>query len=435
MRPGSYLVPGRLACPALSPAFICARCRTQETPAPRRKFSSATSRASPPAPPPPSGLVALSSRRLISLSGPDAPKFLQGIITQNILAPQAGGGNKVREDGLYGAFLTATGRVLHDVFVYPDSRRPASGAETTTTTGKPGESFLVEVDAGEAARLERHIKRYKLRARFAVRLLDEGEATVWHGWDGDGVRAALDAPEDPDRLAHLRDPRAPGMGWRMIEAGARPPRVDLPLVADEEAYRVRRYLLGVPEGQGELLREAALPLEANLDVMGGVDFRKGCYVGQELTIRTKHRGVVRKRVLPVMLYADDDGSSGPPERLEYRPAVVASGGAEAEKEGVVVVDAGAMPPEASIGRAGRKGRSAGKWLRGVGNIGLGLCRLETMTDVVLPGETAASVFNPADEFVIEQPPGEDGTGGFKVKVKAFVPEWLRQSLDQQNAGH
>lgn len=412
---------------------------------PCRKFSSATSRASPPpAPPPPSGLVALSSRRLISLSGPDAPKFLQGIITQNILAPHAGGGNKVREDAFYGAFLTATGRVLHDVFVYPDNRRPESAASaasntTAAVTTQPGESFLVEVDADEAARLERHIKRYKLRARFAVRLLDEDEVTVWHAWDDDGGAALEDAArhDHVHRLAHVRDPRAPGLGWRIVEAagGAHGglPLVDLPRVADEDVYRARRYLLGVPEGQRELLREAALPLEGNLDVMGGVDFRKGCYVGQELTIRTKHRGVVRKRVLPVMLYADDDGSGGSggsaPDRLEYRPAVVTGAGGEG------VVDAGAVPAEASIGRAGKKGRSAGKWLRGVGNVGLGLCRLETMTDVVLPGETAAATFNPADEFVIEQQPGEDGTGGFRVRAKAFVPEWLRQRLDQQNAGH
>lgn len=428
MRTGGPLTPARLAHQAPSPSFICARCRTQAAPAPRRKFSSATSRAPPPAPLPPSGLVALSSRRLISLSGPDAPKFLQGIITQNILAPQDSGGNKVREDGFYGAFLTATGRVLHDVFVYPDNRRPESA--TSAAAGRPGESFLVEVDAGEAARLERHIKRYKLRARFAVRLLGEGEATVWHGWDDDG-RAALDAAshgvEDFHRLAHLRDPRAPGLGWRMVKAGDREPLADLPRVADEDVYRARRYLLGVPEGQGELLREAALPLEGNLDAMGGVDFRKGCYVGQELTIRTRHRGVVRKRVLPVMLYAGDEAAPAP-ERLEYRPA---GAGAGAGGE----VDAAAVPAEASIGRVGRKGRSAGKWLRGVGNVGLGLCRLEIMTDVVLPGETAAATFNAADEFVIEEQPGEDGTGGFKVKAKAFVPEWLRQGLDQQNAGH
>lgn len=458
MRPSRHIVTGSLLAAAARPAppppssyyYTCARCQTRAAAAaaPRRDFSSTTPRASPSAPSAPlptSGLVALSSRRLLSISGPDAPKFLQGVITQNILAPGGGSSNKIREDGFYGAFLTATGRVLYDVFVYPVSGAGTAAIASTATAAAaaaatspaPGESFLLEVDAAEAVRLERHIKRYKLRARFAVRLLDEGEATVWHAWrDGSSSSSSSGLSlqgADPGLLAHITDPRAPGLGWRIVRSGdagavaaggfgdEAPSRIE-----DEDVYRARRYLLGVPEGQGELLRETALPLEGNLDAMGAIDFRKGCYVGQELTIRTKHRGVVRKRVLPVMLYDDDAGASGAPEKLEYRPGPLASG-----------VDAASIPTDTSIGRAGRKGRSAGKWLRGVGNVGLGLCRLETMTDVVLPGETAAGGFDPAaDEFVMEQPPGEDGAaGGFRVKVKAFVPDWLRRALKEQSGGH
>lgn len=389
---------------ATAGSFICPSCKTAATSSRRsqRFFSSA---------PPQSGLVSLSSRRLISVSGPDSPKFLQGVVTQNILAP-AGGDKPYRDEGgFYAAFLNATGRVLHDVFVYPDSRDLGGGAG-------PGESFLVEVDAGDAARLERHIKRYKLRARFGVRLLDPGEVTVWHGWGGEGGEGG--PPGDPGRLvARLRDPRAPGLGWRMLAAGGREPLAGagVPGAAaegGEEAYRVRRYLMGVPEGPAELAREQALPLEGNMDLMGGIDFRKGCYVGQELTIRTKHRGVVRKRILPVMIY---DGAEIP-QALEYKPGAAGT------------TDAGAVPTDTSITRVGKKGRSAGKWLRGVGNVGLALCRLETMTDVALPGETTTSSYSPTDEFVMEQQPGEDGNGGFSVKIKAFVPEWLRQGLDQ-----
>lgn len=397
-------------------SFICPSCKIAATSSSSSSSSSRRSQrffssaSTPSSPPPPSGLVSLSSRRLISVSGPDSPKFLQGVITQNVLAPAGGSGDKpYRNEGFYAAFLNATGRVLHDVFVYPDNRSLGGSAG-------PGESFLIEADAGDAARLERHIKRYKLRARFAVRLLDPGEVTVWHGWDDEG-RAALDSltsgVEDFHRFAQLPDPRAPGLGYRMLKAGDREPLVDLPRVADEDVYRARRYLMGVPEGPSELVREQALPLEGNLDLMGGIDFRKGCYVGQELTIRTKHRGVVRKRILPVMIY---DGADIPQE-LEYRPGAA---------------DAGAIPADTSIARLGRKGRSAGKWIRGVGNVGLALCRLETMTGIVLPGETAASSYSPTDEFVMEQQPGEDGAGGFSVKIKAFVPEWLRQGLDQQS---
>ncbi|ROW12211.1 hypothetical protein VMCG_00592 [Cytospora schulzeri] len=425
MRPNNSVVLRRLglqssaSASATTGSFICPSCRIAATTSSRRSQKFFSSASTPSSPPPQSGLVSLSSRRLISVSGPDSPKFLQGVVTQNILA---GSGDKpYRDEGFYAAFLNATGRVLHDVFVYPDNRKPEGGGSTSNSSAGPGESFLIEVDAGDAARLERHIKRYKLRAKFNVRLLDPGEVTVWHGWDGEG-RAALDSltsgVEDFHRFAQLRDPRAPGLGYRMLKAGDREPLVDLPRVADEkeeEVYRVRRYLMGVPEGPAELVREQALPLEGNLDLMGGIDFRKGCYVGQELTIRTKHRGVVRKRILPVMIY--DEGSEMPQE-LAYVP-----GAADA---------AGAVPADTSIARLGRKGRSAGKYLRGVGNVGLALCRLETMTGLVLPGETAVGSYNPADEFVMEQQPGEDGNGGFSVKIKAFVPEWLRQGLDQQS---
>lgn len=288
--------------------------------------------------------------------------------------------------------------MLHDVFIYRYPR------------GSPGESFLIEVDAAEATRLERHIKRYKLRAKFAVRLLDPGEVTVWHGWnDHGGAVAAAEAG-----LVQLRDPRAPALGYRMLTEGEREPTVQLEKAADEDVYRVRRYLMGVPEGQAELLRESALPLEGNLDVMGGIDFRKGCYVGQELTIRTKHQGIVRKRILPAMIYGVEEEQ---PQQLQYLPG---EGGAAAS-----------VPTDTSIGRLGKRGRSAGKWLRGVGNVGLALCRLEIMTDVVLPGEPAASSYTPADEFVMEAQTGEEGQEPFKVKIKAFVPDWLRQGLDAQ----
>lgn len=420
MRPRGSIVPRRIAhsSPA-APSFICSTCRfaaaTAAVPAarPRRvhPFSSTSAaRSALPPPPPPSGLVALSSRRLISVSGPDSPKFLQGVITQNILPPDSSSSSdSITAAGSYGAFLNATGRVLHDVFIYRDPRG-----------GTPGESFLIEVDAAEATRLERHIKRYKLRADFAVRLLAPGEVTVWHGWDdkGSGAAAAV-VREVPHQILHMKDPRAPGLGYRILTEAGREPAVDLERAADEDVYRVRRYLMGVPEGQSELLREGALPLEGNLDVMGGIDFRKGCYVGQELTIRTKHRGVVRKRVLPVMIYGAEGGEEQP-QQPEYLPN--GKGG---------LTTASSIPTDTSIGRLGKRGRSAGKWLRGVGNVGLALCRLEIMTDVVLPGEPAASSYTPADEFVMEGQAGEDGSDPFKVKIKAFVPEWLRRGLDEQ----
>lgn len=344
---------------------------------------------------------------MISVSGPDAPKFLQGIITSSILSADG----RPRDTGFYTAFLNATGRVLYDVFIYPDSL--VNGGKAG-----PGESFLIEVDASEAQRLAAHIKRYKLRAKFNVRLLEKDELTVWQAWDeggGSGLEAASQASDGSG--IQMKDTRAPGLGYRLIRAGSEAPQLDLDSVS-EEAYQIRRYLNGVPEGQEEIPREHSLPLDSNVDLMGGIDFRKGCYVGQELTIRTKHRGVVRKRILPCILYAPDKAM---PDSLAYHPSIETS-------SGLGDLDAAMIPSDTSIGRFEKRGRSAGKWLKGVGNIGLALCRLEIMTDVVLPGETAAAAYNPEDEFIMQHKLGEDRED-LSVKIKAFVPDWLRQGLD------
>lgn len=287
---------------------------------------------------------------------------------------------------------------MNDVFIYPEHTADAEG-------------WLIEVDAKEAERLAKHIKRYKLRAKFNVKLLDEGERHVWSVWrEGDGRTGWTphsltgDDPVTEEKLCEgivgCEDSRAPGMGRRLILPSGTKPEEDLEETG-EESYTVRRYLKGVPEGQDELIREAALPQESNVDYMGGIDYRKGCYVGQELTIRTHHTGVVRKRVLPVMLYGTDEVE---PTVLEYSP----------EKE-----LAAGIPRETSIGRFEKRGRSAGKWLSGVGNVGLGLCRLEIMTDAMVQGE--AGGYKEGDEFKLEwQVEGNDAQ---TVKVKAFVPSW------------
>jgi folate-binding protein YgfZ len=286
--------------------------------------------------------------------------------------------------------------LLNDVFIYPDLRE-----------GKGEGSWLIEVDGKEVERLAKHIKRYKLRAKFEVKVLEVGERKVWSVWEegtGKWTAHSLGGQSVETREAGEEvggeDTRAPGMGRRLILPGDQKPEVEMEETG-EESYRIRRYLKGVPEGQDELVRESALPQESNIDFMGGIDYRKGCYVGQELTIRTHHTGVVRKRVLPVMLYGIGESL---PEILEYLP----------EKQ----LGVEKIPRETSIGRVEKRGRSAGKWLGGVGNIGLGLCRLEIMTDVQVSGEGGG--YKESDEFKLEWD-GEDGQE--TVKVKAFVPPW------------
>lgn len=377
----------------LAAAHLCRSCGLQR----RRQFASSVAPSTPAS----SGFAPLPSRQLLAIAGPDAPKFLQGIITANILSKNG----QARTDGFYTGFLNATGRVLHDTFIYP----------FTSGSGVPveGDGFLVEVDASQISRFAKYIKRYKLRAKVTVRPITPDEATVWQAWD-DSHNSQLSPISNQSRHV-LKDPRAPGLGYRIIQLGQAEKALELNLERTTEgAYTIRRYLHGVAEGQDEILKEQALPLESNMEFMNGIDFHKGCYVGQELTIRTKHRGVVRKRILPCVIYEKDKAA---PQALIYDP----------DSSSPESLTADMIPAETSIGRSGKRGRSAGKWLKGVGNIGLGLCRLEIMTDVVLPGEQAAATFTTDSEFVLEW--GEEDNKS-AAKVKAFVPEWLRSRLGE-----
>ena len=158
------------------------------------------------------------------------------------------------------------------------------------------------------------------------------------------------------------------------------------------------------EGQTEIISEHALPQESNIDFFGGIDFRKGCYLGQELTIRTHHTGVVRKRIIPVKL----------------------SNMADTNQE---QTDVSTQPPQnANISKAGSsKGRSAGKYLSGIGNIGLALCRLEMVSDIQLTDNT--TTFDPEQKFKVSWE--DEKTGKMQeLHLEAIIPEWMREKLQR-----
>ena len=182
-----------------------------------------------------------------------------------------------------------------------------------------------------------------------------------------------------------------------------------------ELYTLNRYFNGIPEGPLEILPQTALPLESNFDYLNGIDFRKGCYVGQELTIRTQHTGVVRKRILPVQLYTSAIESPGSgsrptpidgmtdPESAEFHLARQVPAGTEIKVEG------------------GK--RPSGRFLAGIGNVGLALCRVENMTDLRVSAE--GGTYKEDLEFNL----GDTG-----IKIKAFVPEWMRLAEEKKREG-
>lgn len=368
-------------------------------------------------PPPEAGYARLTNRGLISITGVDSATFLQGLITQNMMVANDPS-RSFRRTGTYTAFLNSQGRVLNDAFIYPLPNSDGNDLEC---------EWLVEVDKNEVPSLMKHLKKHKLRAKLKLRALEDGERTVWSSWKNHTEPRWAAYNLESETASHFStesdivgciDSRAPGFGSRIVTPGSEDLRSHLPeesQVAGSEAelgsYTVRRMLCGVAEGQTEIIRESALPMECNMDLARGIDFRKGCYVGQELTIRTHHTGVVRKRILPVKLYRQEPPSESSPV---YDPSVEIS-----------------PPPSGSnISKVGgRRGRSAGKFLNGVGNIGLALCRLEMMTDIALTSEgtqyTPDSEFKVSWETETEQPS--------EVKLQAFIPPWTRDFISSGGA--
>ncbi|KAI5205169.1 Aminomethyltransferase folate-binding domain-containing protein [Aureobasidium subglaciale] len=379
--------------------FVCLR----QLPKTRRTYST-TQTPLPPSPPATSA-AKLTTRRLISLHGPDAPKFLQGIITNNVTTSS--------RSGFFAAFLTAQGKVLHDVFVYPTL---GSGFHDLNNKNSEDPGFLVEVDEKETGNLLKHLKRHKLRSKFALRVLEEGELDIWSVWREEEKwtphpAAALPSSDganiDTEGNITLIDTRASGLGQRILLPSTQALDTFASMQGLQDvglaAYTIRRYLRGVPEGQDEIPRDDVLPMNSNFDIMSGIDFKKGCYVGQELTIRTHHTGVVRRRVLPVALF---DSTSSPPEKLAYD------------------ADTKVVAPERNteIKIEGKRGKP-GKWINGVGNVGLAMCRLELMTDLQVTGEP--STFSAEDRFIVKTGGEEDAQ---VLGVKAFVPGWMKSKI-------
>ena len=288
--------------------------------------------------------------------------------------------------------------MLHDVFIYP-TQHAKQWLNAISETEREG-GYLIEVDAKNVEALYKHLKRYKLRAKIGIRVIDEGEWTPWTSWGESQFTADIMSSDD----------RVPGgkMGSRAILHHTAKPEVDADELSFPE-YNLRRMMMGVPEGHDEIVTESALPQESNIDYMNGIDFRKGCYVGQELTIRTHHTGVVRKRILPVQLYDEQEPE---PETLKL--------------DGNTKVT---LPAHGSnVGRVDKKGRSAGKWLTGIGNVGLALCRLEVMTNTALTSE--GSQWSPGNEFKVFK--DTDAPNWQKEpKIKAFVPEWHKERGEAQ----
>ncbi len=254
-------------------------------------------------------------RALISLSGEDRQAFLQGLVSNDVAKVTAA-------QAIYAAFLTAQGKYLHDIFIAGD-----------------GERLLIECEAARRADLLRRLSLYKLRSKVA--LAEENNLSVGL-WFGDGSTGRV-APRGQSRRGAGRARRgdlcrsaAGGIGRARLSAAP----TSLPAeTGSREDYDRLRISLGVPDGSRDLPVEKAILLENGFDELNAIDWDKGCYMGQELTARTRYRGLVRKRLMPVAIEgpapefgaaaaAGRQGSRRDAQRQRrYRPGAGAAGGA------------------------------------------------------------------------------------------------------------
>ncbi|XVF52698.1 hypothetical protein PTKIN_Ptkin05aG0039500 [Pterospermum kingtungense] len=284
----------------------------------------------------------LKSRSVIRFSGPDTIKFLQGLLTNDVRRF----GEPPREDNspvpapnvasvvappAYAALLTPQGRFLFDFFLY----RPPRPEEKLDRTGSgPGggsdgwPEILADVDGSVLDELLTTLKKYRLRSKVDIENVAE-DFSCWqrYGQNLSGKTPANEEPEaasvgygsgvdSPGKSAShgssvgwqwFKDPRLECLGFRGIfPSGTTPPLVESDKATDEQNYLLWRLEKGVAEGSSEIPKGEAIPLEYNFAGLNAISFDKGCYVGQELIARTHHRGVIRKRLVPLR-FLDNNG--------------------------------------------------------------------------------------------------------------------------------
>jgi folate-binding protein YgfZ len=208
------------------------------------------------------GFVRLPNRGFLRLSGPDRLTFLQGLVSNDV--------NKVAPgQAVYSCLLTPQGKFLHDFFLIAD-----------------GESLLIECEADRRADLAQRLRVYKLRSKIEIA---EADYTVFGAFGS--------APLTSDAIIYP-DPRSPALGVRLL-LPASPEADESPIPFD--IYDRLRIAEAVPDGSRDMEVGKAILLENNIDLLNGVAWDKGCYTGQELTARTRYRGLVKKRLTPVRI--------------------------------------------------------------------------------------------------------------------------------------
>jgi folate-binding protein YgfZ len=203
----------------------------------------------------------LADRGLVEISGPDRVAFLQGLVSNDVAA--------LGDGAVWAALLSPQGKWVSDFLVFGGGALAA-------------DALMLDCPRDDAAMIVERLSRFRLRSKVALQDRS-AEFTVGAVWE--------DAP--PEGAFVLRDPRHPEAGWRVYG------RLPWAGEGDPAAYDLHRLVLGIPDGLRDLDRDKTVLLEAGFDELGGIAWEKGCYMGQELTARTRYRGLLKRRLVPV----------------------------------------------------------------------------------------------------------------------------------------
>ena len=204
-------------------------------------------------------LALLPDRAVVAVDGPDRVSFLQGLVSNDVSLVAPG-------KAIWAGLLTPQGRWLADFFILQENDR-----------------LLLDCERTQAPMLIQKLTRFRLRSKVE---LSPTDLHVHAAWDGEPASA-------PDTLI-APDPRLPEAGWRVLSA-----IIQAPDEADASDWDRHRLLLGLPDGSRDCESEKTLLLEAGFDELCGISWTKGCYMGQELTARTRYRGLLKRRLVPV----------------------------------------------------------------------------------------------------------------------------------------
>ncbi|XP_027360723.1 putative transferase At4g12130, mitochondrial [Abrus precatorius] len=362
----------------------------------------------------------LKSRSVIRFRGPDTLKFLQGLLTNDVRKFGEPIGEKIENlptpnvpaaspPPIYAALLTPQGRFLFDLFLYKpptcDAKLDDSGTAPESHPHQPFDLFA-DVDTSVLDDLLQTFNKYRLRSKVEIDNVSD-DFSCWQrygaglpekssrveepeaasvGWGAGVDPTAMSSSHGSDRgWQWFKDPRLLCLGFRGIfPSNITPPLIEADKETDEQNFLLWRIEKGVAEGSTEIPKGEAVPLEYNLAGLNAISFDKGCYVGQELIARTHHRGVIRKRIVPLR-FVENDGK----ELLnKVIPGSEVTNSASGKKAGIVTTALGCR--------------------------GLGLLRLEE----AFKGSGALSIQGQAD-----------------VKVVAIRPDWWPSEWLQDHPQH